>query len=79
MARYYFHQADGQVTLDDFGTELADLKALKNEMVRAACELLKLRSTDLLWVEPWKIWATDQPSGRGETMATIILNASCAV
>jgi hypothetical protein len=76
LARYYFHQADGQVSLDDVGTDLPDLSSLKKEMVRAAWELLRLRSTDLLWVEPWKIWATDQPGGQGTTVATIDLTAS---
>jgi hypothetical protein len=76
MPRYYFHQSDGEVTLDNVGTDLPDLSALKTELVRAAGELLKLRSTELLWSEPWKVWATDQANGRGATLATIVITAA---
>jgi hypothetical protein len=76
MVRFFFHLSDGVTTFDDVGTELASLTAVRRELVRVARELLNLRSTDLLWVEPWKVWVTDEPGGRGQTVGAIDLIGS---
>jgi hypothetical protein len=41
MPRYYFHLEDGQVLLDDTGSELGDVAAAQNEALRASGDLLR--------------------------------------
>jgi hypothetical protein len=40
MARFYFHFANGQTILDDLGTDLADLEAVRQEALATARELM---------------------------------------
>jgi len=40
MARFYFHFANGQTTLDDVGTDLAGLPAIQQEALGITRDLL---------------------------------------
>jgi hypothetical protein len=76
MALHYFHLSNGKTTLDDVGTDHANLADVQKEVVRVARDLLSLKSSDDIWSrESWKVWATDQPKGAGRTIATLELKA----
>jgi|EndMetStandDraft_4_1072995.scaffolds.fasta_scaffold557924_1 hypothetical protein len=76
MALNYFHVSNGTITLDDVSTDLANLADVQKEVVRVARDLLSLQSSDQIWSkEAWKVWATDEPKGRGRTIATMELRA----
>jgi len=73
MPRYYFHLEDGQVLLDDTGSELGDVAAAQNEALRASGDLLRGgRATAHFWNgTPWRMWVTDKPDGEGKTFFTL--------
>ena len=76
MALHYFHLANGTTTLDDVGTELADLAAIRKEAVRAVRDLLNLGRAEEIWTgKPWKVWVTDKPKGAGRTLLTLEVQA----
>lgn len=67
--RYYFHVKDGHTILDDVGTDLLDLDAVKTEALRCSEELLKgMDHGKHFWTgEPWNLMVTDRPDGGGTT------------
>jgi len=73
MSRYYFHFKNGQITLDDHGTEIADQDALRKEAVRASREvLLATEGSEELWAgESARLWVTEGPNATGKTVLTI--------
>ena len=76
MQRYFFHLKDGHTALDAEGTELADLNAARQEAVKFSGEVLREGPGDTLWKgEPWRLWVTDQPDGRGKTFFTLHFSA----
>jgi len=76
MALHYFHYANGSQTLDNIGTDLADMTAVRKEAVRAFRELLNLTSGQGAWDgDPWKVWVTDQPNAKGKTILVLELSA----
>jgi hypothetical protein len=75
--RYFFHVKDGKEMLDENGVELADIGAMRQEAVHASTELLGAQADPDFWKgEAWKLWVTDQPSGRGTTFLTLTFAAS---
>ncbi|HEY0568937.1 MAG TPA: hypothetical protein VGD13_12575 [Xanthobacteraceae bacterium] len=76
MPRYYFNLKDGPESLDQEGTELADIGAARKEAVRYCGELLCDGPADSLWVgDPMKLWVTDAPAGKGKTLFTLMFSA----
>jgi len=76
MALHYIHLSNGDVILDDVGTELATLADVQKEVVRVARDLLSTRSSEQIWTsEPWKVWATDTPNAAGQIVAAMELRA----
>ena len=75
MARFYFHVADGQITLDDVGTELPDLEAARVEAFRTTHELMLTAGPSFWAGEPHRVWVTDQPNGAGKTLFAIKVSA----
>jgi len=75
MSRYYFHFLNGQTLLDEEGTELADLKAVRREAIRASRELVLTEdgTSDFLAGGPAKLWITDGPNASGKTVLMIEL------
>ncbi len=72
MPRYFFNLKDGRTTLDHEGTELPDIQTARREAVRFTGEVLRDRPDQTLWAgEPWRLWVTDQPNGRGKTLFTL--------
>jgi hypothetical protein len=76
MPLYYFNFRNGHTTLDDHGTELADLRALRREAVRASREFFMTHEgTAEFWAgEPAKIWVTEGPNDTGKTVLTMELS-----
>ena len=77
MPRYYFHLRDGRESLDDEGTELVDLPAARSEALKYSGELLRDGGGNGVWNgEPWQLWVTDQPSGKGNTLFRLNFSAA---
>src|SRR4051794_4630937 len=78
MARYFFHLSNGHTTLDDVGSEHADLGSVRKEAFGASREMLMLghEGTEDFWAgEPWRLWGTDRPNAAGRTILTVELCA----
>jgi hypothetical protein len=76
LALYYFNLKDGHTLLDNDGTEFVDLKAARHEALRFSGEVLKDSAGESLWAgEPWELWVTDQPNGKGKTFFTLHFSA----
>ena len=74
MSRYYFNFLNGETRLDDVGTELRDIAAVRVQAIRATSREMFLRETgheDFWSGTPAKLWVTDGPSGSGQTVLTI--------
>jgi len=72
MQRYHFNLKDGRLSLDDDGSEFPDIHAARKEALRYSTEVLRNEASDSLWDgEPWQLWVTDQPGGRGNTFFTL--------
>ena len=75
--RYYFHIRDGVTLVDEVGVECADLRELRTEAIRTSAEMLTgLRGQDFWTGEPWSLWVTDQPKGKGNTVLSLTLTAT---
>ncbi|MCV9967807.1 hypothetical protein OIU34_39045 [Pararhizobium sp. BT-229] len=59
MARYFFHVADGKITIDDVGTDLPDMDRVRRESVRTAGQMLS--DGDQSWGgEAWRMVVADE-------------------
>ena len=59
MARYFFHVADGEITIDDVGTELPDMDRVRSESVRTAGQMLS--DGDQSWQgKDWRMVVADE-------------------
>ena len=76
MTRYYFNVKDGQTLIDNEGDEFATLAEARNLAIEHSGEILKDGASDTLWSgEPWRMWVTDAPNGRGKTLFTLEFSA----
>ena len=77
MPRYFFHFEDGQVSLDEDGTDCPDLACAREEALATAGQMLRdTASSESFWSgQPWRLWVTDGPSGSGETLFTLRFSA----
>jgi hypothetical protein len=76
MPRYYFNLKDGRQSLDHEGSELADIQAARKEAVSLSGAVLRDGAGASLWAgEPWKLWVTDEPGGKGNTFFTLNFSA----
>jgi hypothetical protein len=77
MPRYYFHVKDGHTSLDNEGTELADIHAARREAVTLSGAVLRDGAGELLWDgQPWQLWVTDASGGKGNTFFTLNFSAT---
>jgi hypothetical protein len=77
MPRYYFHLKDGRESLDTDGTELPDVDTARNKAVTFSGEVLRDGGGKTLWAgEPWRLWVTDEPTGKGQTFFTLKFSAA---
>ena len=68
MSLYYFNFSNGETVLDDIGTELSNLAAVRKEAVLISRELILPSSGECpsLWDGvPSKVWVTDGPASGG--------------
>jgi hypothetical protein len=75
MARFFFHLQDGSTFLDDEGTELSDPNAARLEAIRVCGEMLREVPQSVSNGGPFRLWVTDGPHGRGETVFTLTVAA----
>jgi hypothetical protein len=76
MPRYYFNLKDGRLSLDEEGIEFPDIHAARKEAVRYSGEVLRDGAGESLWAgEPWRLWVTDAPGGKGNTFFTLSFSA----
>ena len=74
MKRYYFHYADGKTILDELGTELPDIHAVRLEALRTTREMM-LKPGPRFWAgEPHRLWVTDAPNAAGRTILDLELS-----
>jgi|tagenome__1003787_1003787.scaffolds.fasta_scaffold19948915_3 hypothetical protein len=58
------------------GVELADIDAARKEAVTFSGEVLRDATGETLWEgQPWQLWVTDQPGGKGKTFLTLSFSA----
>jgi hypothetical protein len=78
LALYYFHVTDGATILDDHGSNLPDLAAVRRTALATSLEMLGgMKAGPMFWSgEPWKLWVTDEPNGGGATLLTLQFEAA---
>jgi hypothetical protein len=70
MPRYYFHTMDGQVIIDDEGTELPDADAARLEALKTAGSILASGEANGMLAEtPWNMSVVDESSRTVFTLA----------
>lgn len=71
MARYFFHIANGQITIDQVGLDLPDLESARSESVRTAGQMLS--DGDLSWKgRAWQMFVVDE-------VGTIVFGVNCSI
>ena len=74
MTRYFFNVHDGRHIIDEIGTDLPDIAAVRQEAVRSATDLLHAnRDIDLWNGQEWKMVVTD---GDGAEVLTLRFSGS---
>jgi hypothetical protein len=79
MSLYYFHFSNGKTVLDEIGTELGNLAAVRKEAVLMSRDVILLPNGECpsLWDGvPSKLWVTDGPSAAGRTILTLDISAA---
>jgi hypothetical protein len=59
MTRYFFHVIDGRFLVDDVGTELPDMGAVRAMAVQASGEILRDLGIDAWTGSEWQMHVTD--------------------
>jgi len=75
MARFYFHVANGQTTLDEVGTDLAGLHAVQQEALGITRELMFGGGAAFWAGQPCRLWVTDEPNAAGRIILSLQLSA----
>ena len=60
MNRYFFHVIDGQFLVDEVGTELPDIGAVRAMAVQASGEILRDLGMDAWTGSEWQMHVTDE-------------------
>ena len=60
MNRYFFHLIDGQFLVDEVGTELPDMAAVRAMAVQASGEMLRDLGRDAWTGSEWQMHVTDE-------------------
>jgi hypothetical protein len=79
MSLYYFHFSNGKTVLDETGTELSNLAAVRKEAVLMSREVILLPNGECpsLWDGvPSRLWVTDEPSAAGRTILTLDISVA---
>ena len=73
MSRFFFHVFDGQDMLDDVGTELPDIAAVRREALATAGQILQ-EEDDAFWSgEDWRMHVVDEA---GQEVLTLRFRAT---
>jgi hypothetical protein len=60
MSRYFFHLIDGQFLVDEVGTELPDMSAVRAMAVQASGEMLRDLGRGAWTGSEWQMHVTDE-------------------
>ena len=60
MNRYFFHLIDGQFLVDDVGTELPDMDAVRAMAIETSGEMLRDLGRDAWTGSEWQMHVTDE-------------------
>jgi hypothetical protein len=71
MNLYYFHVRDGHTILDDVGTLLPNIAAVKKEALQVTSELIGSPRSAHWDTTPWRLWVTERPNGEGKTLLSL--------
>ena len=71
MNLYYFHVRDGHTILDNVGSLLPSIAAVKTEALKIASELIGSPRSAHWDATPWHLWVTQEPNGEGKTLVTL--------
>jgi hypothetical protein len=75
MARYFFHMEDGCTIFDSEGVDLPNLEAARLEAIQAFGEMLRDIPNAVKQGDPFRLWVTNQPGGKGIKMFTLTVIA----
>ena len=75
MPRFFFHVEDGATFLDADGIDFPDLKAARDEAIRATGEMLRETPNAIHRGDPLRMWVTDQPRGEGAKLFALTVAA----
>jgi hypothetical protein len=74
---FYFHIDSDQQDLDDEGVELSTIADARDQALYLLSGVLQNGAGRTIWNgNPLKLWVTDGPSGAGETLIKIEVNAT---
>jgi hypothetical protein len=78
MSLYYFHFANGKTALDEIGTELSNLAAVRKEAVLMSRDVILPPTGECpsVWDGvPCRVWVTDGPRGDGPTILALEISS----
>jgi hypothetical protein len=75
MPRYFFHTHNGVTVLDDRGLEFPNFRAARDEAIRTCGEMLRQIPSAINNGDPFQLWVTDQPEGKGKKLLTLTVSA----
>ena len=71
MNLYYFHIRDGHTILDEVGSLLPNMAAVKTKALTVTSELIGSPRSAHWGATPWRLWVTEGPNGEGKTLLTL--------
>jgi hypothetical protein len=70
LPRYFFHTHNGETVLDHRGLEFPT-RAARDEAIRTCGEMLRQIPSAINNGDPFQLWVTDQPEGKGKKLLTL--------
>lgn len=74
LPRYFFHTHNGETVLDHRGLEFPDFRAARDEAIRTCGEMLRQIPSAINNGDPFQLWVTDQPEGKGKKLLTLTVS-----
>jgi hypothetical protein len=75
MPRYFFHTHNGVTVLDVRGLEFPNFRVARDEAIRTCGEMLRQIPFFINNGDPFQLWVTDQPGGKGKKLLTLTVSA----
>ena len=78
MPLYFFHVRNGSTTLDSEGVEFPDIDSARREAVCTCGEILREVPTAIWNGDTLRLWVTDRPGGKGNTLFSLDVSGLAA-